>query len=184
MARATKAFFDRNCDQVARELLGAVLLVNGNGGRIIETESYDGEDPASHSYPMRKTERNAVMFGSPAGAYIYRSYGIHWCLNFVCQPGSAVLIRALIPEKGIAAMRERRGEMKIEQLCAGPGRLCQALGISDAYNGTSVLRAPFSLTLTPPVGDIAIGPRIGITKAADAPRRFGIKGSPYLSRRF
>lgn len=169
---------------MARELLGASLTVDGVGGSIVETESYDAHDPASHSFPMRKTARNAVMFGPAGRAYVYRSYGLHWCLNFVCEPGSAVLIRAIAPETGIERMRERRGGLPLEQLCAGPGRLCQALNITDALNGASVLKPPFALLLQPPPVDIAIGPRIGITKGVKAPRRFGVRGSRYLSKRF
>lgn len=184
MSRATAAFFNRDCDVVARALIGATLLVDGVGGTIVETESYDGEDPASHSYPMRMTARNSVMFGPPARIYVYKSYGIHGCLNFVCRPGSAVLIRALEPTAGLATMTARRGEMPVARLCAGPGRLCQALNISDTLNGKSLLRAPFSLVLRPPISEISVGPRIGITKAIDAPRRFGLQGSKFLSKPF
>lgn len=184
MPRATRTFFDRDCDLVARDLLGAVLLVAGVGGPIVETESYDGEDPASHSYPMRRTDRNAVMFGSPAHAYVYRSYGIHWCLNFVCEVGSAVLIRAIVPERGVPYMQDRRGLIPLERLCAGPGRLCQALAITGALNGASVLKPPFSLVLKPSSAEIATGPRIGISKAKEAHRRFGVQGSAFLSKRF
>lgn len=184
MTRISRAFFDRPCDIVARELLGATLLVDGVGGAIVETESYDGEDPASHSYPMRRTERNAVMFGPPAKAYIYRSYGIHWCLNFVCEFGSAVLIRAIIPERELEIMQRRRGTTELGRLCSGPGRLCQALDITGDLNGASVLARPFSLMIQGAQPPIQAGPRIGITKAAQRIRRFGIKGSDYLSRRF
>jgi DNA-3-methyladenine glycosylase len=184
MPRPTRAFFDRACDLVARELVGAVLLVDGVGGTIVETESYDGADPASHSYPMRPTVRNAAMFGPPARAYVYRSYGIHWCLNFVCQPGSAVLVRSLIPEKGVRAMRRRRGTMSLKLLCAGPGRLCEALAVQGSLNGASLLTPPFSLLLKPMPAEIAIGTRIGITKAKDAQRRYGVRGSEYLSKQF
>lgn len=184
MARANLAFFNRNCDLVARELLGALLLVEGVGGTIVETESYDGDDPASHSYPMRLTERNAIMFGPPARAYVYRSYGIHWCLNFVCEPGSAVLIRAIVPERGIQVMQERRGPIPMERLCAGPGRLCQALGVTSVLNGASLLQHPFALRLQAQVANVSVGPRIGISKAQEAPRRFGMEGSRFLSKRF
>lgn len=178
------AFFDHPCDDVARELIGMVLLVDGVGGTIVETESYDGDDPASHSYPMRRTERNAVMFGPPGHAYVYRSYGIHWCLNFVCETASAVLIRAIIPEHGIAAMQQRRGVVDLRRLCSGPGRLCQALAITGSLNGASLSAPPFSLKGGGQGGELSIGPRIGITKATDRHRRFGLKGSAFLSKRF
>jgi DNA-3-methyladenine glycosylase len=184
MPPVTRAFFERPCDLVARELLGSILLVNGVGGAIIETESYDGDDPASHSYLMRPRPRNAVMFGPAARAYIYRSYGIHWCLNFVCEPGSAVLIRAIIPQKGVSLMQARRGSVPKERLCAGPGRLCQALAVSGALNGATLLKAPFALVLKASSEDIAVGPRIGISKAKEVQRRFGVKDSEFLSKRF
>lgn len=180
----TRAFFARPCDSVAQELLGTLLLVNGVGGLIIETEGYDADDPASHSYPMRRTERNAVMLGPPGHAYVYRSYGIHWCLNFVCETGSAVLVRALVPEHEIDVMQRRRGMENVRRLCAGPGRLCQALDVTGDLNGASLFGGPFSLRLQPPTGEIQAGPRIGISKAKDRPRRFGVHGSLFLSRPF
>ncbi len=161
-----------------------MLLVKGVGGSIVETESYDGEDPASHSYPLRYTERNAVMFGPPGHAYVYRSYGLHWCLNFVCEIGSAVLIRAVKPEQGIDFMQCRRGVIDLRKLCSGPGRLCQALAISGSFNGTSLIADPFSLKAQEAAVEFQTGPRIGISKARDRHRRFGVKGSPYLSRKF
>lgn len=182
--KISQAFFARNADVVARELIGMDLELAGAGGVIVETESYHGDDPASHSYPMRQTARNAVMFGPPGHAYVYRSYGIHWCLNFVCLVGSAVLIRALIPEHGIAAMARRRGTDDMRLLCSGPGRLCQALGVTRALDGASVLKAPFTLRAKSGPVEIVVGPRIGITKAADLHRRFGLKGSGFLSKRF
>jgi DNA-3-methyladenine glycosylase len=184
MGRISRAFFNRPSDKVARDLLGVVLLVDGVGGAIVETESYDGDDPASHSYPMRPTERNAVMFGPPGYAYVYRSYGIHWCLNFVCEVSSAVLIRAIAPEYRIDVMRKRRGMVEPERLCAGPGRLCQALDITGALNGASLFAHPFALKTGGEIADIHAGPRIGISKAKDAHRRFGVKGSAFLSKRF
>ena len=184
MPHATRAFFARNCNLVAHELLGAFLTLDGVGGTIVETESYDGEDPASHSYRMRRTARNAVMFGPPGHAYIYRSYGLHWCLNFVCEVGSAVLIRAIAPEAGILKMQERRGPVPLQRLCAGPGRLCQALAVTELLNGVSVLKPPFSLTIKPTSATVVLGPRIGISKAKEAPRRFGLQSSPFLSKRF
>ena len=182
--RLLNSFFEQPVDHVARALIGAVLLVNGAGGRIVETESYDSDDPASHSYKMRRSARNGSMFGPPGHAYVYRSYGIHWCLNFVCQPGSAVLIRALEPLSGIRAMRRRRGTMRDSLLCAGPGRLCEALGIDKRLDGASLLRRPFALTLPDGEGAILVGSRIGLTKAAERQRRFGEKDSLFLSRRF
>jgi DNA-3-methyladenine glycosylase len=178
------AFFARNADLVARELIGMDLKLGSAGGTIVETESYHGDDPASHSYPMRQTPRNAAMFGPPAHAYVYRSYGIHWCLNFVCLVGSAVLIRALVPEHGIAVMARRRGTDNIKLLCSGPGRLCQALGVTGTLDGASLLQAPFVLRAKPGPVDIVAGPRIGIAKATHFHRRFGLKGSGFLSKRF
>ena len=182
--RAPRAFFNRPCDIVGRELIGAVLLVHGIGGLIAETESYDADDPASHSYRMRRTERNAPMFGPPGRTYIYRSYGMHWCLNIVCETGSAVLIRALEPEFGIGIMQKRRGMSDVERLCSGPGKLCQALDITGNLNGALAFLPPFTLKTRRTNPEIVAGPRIGITKAVDVHRRFGLKGSKFLSKRF
>jgi len=175
--------------EVARRLIGATFLVNGIGGRIVETEAYDREDPASHSF-AGPTRRNAVMFGPPGRIYVYRSYGMHWCVNFVCREeghGAAVLIRALEPTAGIDIMRERRGQENIRLLCAGPGRVCQALGITGEHNGMAIGAPPFELlppTAAVDVAKVATGPRIGISKARDVPWRFGLTGSPFLSRPF
>ena len=170
---------------LARDLIGANLTLNGVGGPIVETEAYDITDPASHSF-AGPTARNAVMFGPVGRVYVYRIYGLHLCLNIVCGPqvGGAVLIRALLPTKGIEAMAERRGIGKLEALCSGPGRLCQALGVTMAHNGLPIDQAPFGLTPALEVPIIAVGPRIGITKAVDEPWRFGLAGSRYLSKAF
>jgi len=171
---------------VAQALIGSIVLVNGVGGRIVETEAYDHEDPASHSF-SGPTIRNSVMFGPPGRAYVYRSYGLHWCLNFVCSPaghGAGVLIRAVEPLSGLGIMIERRGMQDIRLLCAGPGRLGQALAISRELNGKRLDVEPFTLLPPSEVPDIVVGPRIGITKAADVPWRFGLAGSRFLSRRF
>ena len=185
-ARLTRPFFARSVHAVAPELIGATLLVNGVGGTIVEVEAYHHTDPAAHSYGGQ-TPRNAVMFGPPGHAYVYRSYGIHWCLNFVCEPkgsASAVLIRALAPTEGIAAMRRRRGLKDARALCSGPGKLCEALGVTIKHNGLPLDRAPFELRARTEKPDIVVGPRIGITKAVDAPWRYGLKGSKFLSRAF
>jgi DNA-3-methyladenine glycosylase len=181
-----RSFFDRPVLKVAPELIGATLLVNGVGGRIVEVEAYHHTDPAAHSY-NGPTERNAVMFGPPGVAYVYRSYGIHWCLNFVCEEegsASAVLIRALEPTAGIAAMRRRRGLTDEWALCSGPGKLCEALGVTHRHNGLLLDRPPFELRARHDAPEIAIGPRIGITKAVEHPWRFGLKGSRFLSKPF
>ena len=179
------AFFAGPAPVVARKLIGVRLLVDGVGGTIVETEAYEREDPASHSFGG-ETARNAAMFGPPGRAYVYRSYGIHWCLNFVCgaRAGSAVLIRALAPEAGIETMRERRAVADLRLLCAGPGRLCEALAVTRAHDGLALDRAPFELAPAREVAQIAVGPRIGITRAVEIPWRFGLAGSPFLSRPF
>jgi len=178
--------FDADAVVVARALIGVTLLVHRVGGVIVETEAYDQRDPASHSH-SGPTLRNAAMFGASGHAYVYRSYGIHWCLNFVCREpghGAGVLIRAIEPVHGIDAMRERRGMDDLRLLCAGPGRLGQALGIKPAHNGKPLHAPPFDLRAATVAPTLAIGPRIGISKARDNPWRFGLAGSPYLSRRF
>jgi DNA-3-methyladenine glycosylase len=177
-------FFARSVHDVAPDLIGVTLLVDGVGGSIVEVEAYDHEDPAAHGYRGR-TERNASMFGPPGHAYVYRSYGVHWCLNIVCEEegtASAVLIRALEPAHGLDAMRKRRGLGDLRLLCAGPGRLCQALGITGAHDGLALDESPFELHPRETEPEIVIGPRIGITKAADRPWRYGLAGSRYLSR--
>lgn len=185
-ARLRKSFFDRSVHDVAPDLIGASLLVNGVGGLITEVEAYHHTDPAAHSYGGR-TERNAVMFGPPGFVYVYRSYGIHWCLNFVCEEtgsASAVLIRALQPTTGLASMRRRRGVSDERALCSGPGKLAQALGITHAHNGMALDAPPFELRARTGPVEIATGVRIGITKAADRPWRYGLKDSKFLSRPF
>lgn len=182
-----RSFFARDPVAVARDLIGVTLLVKEVGGLIVETEAYDHTDPASHCYDGRRTRCNASMYLPPGHAYVYRSYGVHWCLNFVCgkKPmGSAVLIRALEPLAGLAAMQKRRGNFKPTQLCAGPGRLTQALGITVALDGKSLDAPPFSLHPRARKFEVSIGPRIGITRAMELPWRFGLKDSPFLSRRF
>ncbi len=171
---------------VARALIGVTLLVDGVGGLIVETEAYDAEDPASHTYGGQ-TPRNASMFGPPGHAYVYRSYGIHWCLNFVCREaghGAGVLIRALQPTAGLDAMRQRRGAVADRLLCAGPGRVGQALGVTRAHDGLALDRPPFVLLPKVGVAEVAVGVRIGISKAQDMPWRFGLHGSRFVSRRF
>jgi DNA-3-methyladenine glycosylase len=182
--RLRRAFFDRSVHDVAPELIGATLAVDGVGGRIVEVEAYHHTDPAAHSYGGQ-TERNAVMFGPPGYAYVYRSYGIHWCVNFVCEgagSASAVLIRALEPLEGLAAMRRRRGLADERLLCSGPGRLCQALGITRKHDGLPLDKPPFELRARGEAVEIAVGKRIGITKAADQPWRYALKGSRFLSK--
>ena len=181
-----RSFFDRPVLNVAPELIGATLLVDGVGGRIVEVEAYHHTDPAAHSY-RGPTPRNAVMFGPPGVAYVYRSYGIHWCLNFVCEEAgsaSAVLIRALEPVAGIAAMQRRRGITDERALCSGPGKLCEALGVTSRHNGLPLDRAPFELREREATPEIAVGPRIGITKAIEHPWRYGLKESKFLSKPF
>ncbi len=184
--RLTRKFFDRSVHDIAPELIGATLMVGDAGGVIVEVEAYHHTDPAAHSYGGQ-TPRNAVMFGPPGFAYVYRSYGIHWCLNFVCEAegsASAILIRAIEPTAGLAAMRRRRGLPDERALCSGPGKLCEALGVTIKHNGLPLDRAPFALRAREAVPEIVTGPRIGITKAADYPWRFGLKGSRFLSKAF
>jgi DNA-3-methyladenine glycosylase len=170
--------------EVAPELIGAMLLVDGVGGRIVEVEAYDHEDPASHGYRGR-TGRNASMFGPPGHAYVYRSYGIHWCLNLVCGDegvASAVLLRALEPTHGLDAMRARRGLEEPRLLCAGPGRLCQALAVTREHDGLPLDRPPFELRAREKHVETAAGQRVGITRAAELPWRYVEAGSRFLSR--
>jgi DNA-3-methyladenine glycosylase len=184
--RLRRSFFERSVHKVAPELIGATLLVNGVGGVIVEVEAYHHSDPAAHSY-IGRTNRNAVMFGPAGYAYVYRSYGIHWCLNFVCEQegsASAVLIRALEPTQGLAAMRRRRGVSEPRALCSGPGKLAQALGVTRKLNGQPLDRPPFELRARERKPEIAVGPRIGISKAVEQPWRYGLKGSKFLSKPF
>jgi DNA-3-methyladenine glycosylase len=178
-----QAFFDRSAVDVARSLIGVELLVGSVGGIIVETEAYMSDDAASHSFEGRN-QRNAAMFGSPGSAYVYRSYGLHWCLNAVCLSGSAVLLRALEPTAGVETMIARRGVDRLELLAAGPGRLCQALAVDFTHNECSLLEPPFELRWEADERAIVTGRRIGITRDAERPWRFGLAGSRYLSRRF
>src|SRR6476661_1298609 len=178
-----RSFFGRSVHEVAPDLIGATFLVGGVGGIIVEVEAYHHSEPAAHSY-NGPTARNKVMFGPPGFSYVYRSYGIHWCVNFVCEEegsASAVLIRALQPTHGIPVMRRRRGLYDERALCSGPGKLCEALGISDAHNGLALDALPIALFARAKEPEIAAGPRIGITKAVELPWRYGFKGSKFLS---
>jgi DNA-3-methyladenine glycosylase len=181
-----KRFFARSVHDVAPELIGATLLCDGVGGVIVEVEAYDHEDPAAHGF-RGKTARNASMFGAAGHAYVYRSYGVHWCVNFVCEDvgvASAVLIRALEPVEGIETMRARRGVADDRLLCAGPGRLCQALAITRDHDGLPLDEPPFELRARKAQASVVRGPRVGITKAADRPWRYGLAGSRFVSRAF
>lgn len=183
-AQPGQAFWARHPAQVARDLIGWTVLVDGAGGRIVEVEAYHHEDPASHSF-AGPTPRNGVMFGPQGRLYVYLSYGVHWCMNFVCwsgEPGGAVLIRAIEPTHGVAAMSARRGTNDVRKLCSGPGKLCQALGVTRDLNGADLNAPPFSLTPGAAAAPVAAGPRVGITKAVDTPWRFGEAGSAFLSR--
>ena len=184
--RLKRSFFDRSVHEVAPDLIGTTLLFNGVGGVIVEVEAYHQTEPAAHSY-RGPTPRNLVMFGPPGFTYVYRSYGIHWCVNFVCEKvgsASAVLIRALAPTHGLAAMRRRRGLQEERALCSGPGKLCEALGITVAHSGLPLDRAPYALHARLVDVDVVSGVRIGITKAVELPWRYGLKGSRYLSKPF
>jgi DNA-3-methyladenine glycosylase len=184
--RIRKAFFDRSVHLVAPELIGATLTVAGVGGVIVEVEAYHHTEPAAHSF-RGQTPRNAVMFGPPGYAYVYRSYGIHWCVNFVCEgagSASAVLIRAIEPTQNLASMRRRRGLDDPRLLCSGPGRVCEALAITGAHNGLALDHPPFDLRARKVDVEIAAGVRIGLTKAAELPWRYGLKGSRFLSKPF
>ncbi len=184
--RLTKGFFRRSVHEVAPDLIGATLLFDGVGGLLVEVEAYHHTDPAAHSF-RGQTDRNAVMFGPPGFVYVYRSYGIHWCLNFVCEPAgsaSAVLIRALEPMAGLATMRRRRGVTDPRLLCSGPGRLCEALRISHRQNGFALDEPPFELFARSGALEVVAGPRIGLTKAVDKPWRYGLKDSRFLSKPF
>jgi DNA-3-methyladenine glycosylase len=182
--RLGREFFARSVHEVAPDLVGCTLLVGGVGGRIVEVEAYDGEDPASHGYGG-PTQRNRSMFGPPGHAYVYRSYGVHWCLNLVCDEAGkaeAALVRALEPTAGVEVMRCRRVVDDERLLCSGPGRLCQALGITAAHDGLPLDEPPFELLGAPGPAEVARGPRVGITRAADLPWRYGLAGSRFLSR--
>src|SRR5580693_3273656 len=185
-ARLRPDFFARSVHQVAPDLIGVLLLFRGVGGIIVEVEAYHHTDPAAHSF-RGETARNAVMFGPPGHAYVYRSYGIHWCVNVVCEPkgsASAVLIRAIEPTVGLAVMRRRRGVADVRLLCSGPGRVCEALRITHAQNGLALDKPPFALFARTDEVEVIVGPRIGITKAIEKPWRYGLKGSRFLSKPF
>jgi DNA-3-methyladenine glycosylase len=184
--RLRRSFFARSVHEVAPDLIGATFLVNGVGGIIVEVEAYDQTDPAAHSF-RGPTPRNAVMFGPPGYTYVYLSYGLNWCVNLVCQAaGSAagVLLRAIEPTHGLAAMRQRRGVTDAKALCSGPGKLCEALAITKALGELPIDRSPIALHARSGGAEIATGVRIGLTKAVDLPWRYGLKGSKYLSKRF
>lgn len=162
------------------------MLVDGVGGIIVEVEAYHHTEPAAHSY-NGPTPRNQIMFGPPGFAYVYRSYGIHWCVNFVCEEegsASAVLIRALEPTHGLAAMRRRRHLQDLQALCSGPGKLTEALGITIAHNALPLDRPPIALHARTEDVEVATGIRIGITKAVELPWRYGVRGSKFLSKPF
>ncbi|SFL15076.1 DNA-3-methyladenine glycosylase [Mesorhizobium albiziae] len=176
-------FFARPARDVAVDLIGVGFFVEGIGGQIVETEAYMRDDPASHSY-RGATASNMAMFLGPGIAYVYRSYGLHWSFNIVCDPGSAVLVRALEPTTGISAMQSRRGNIPLRSLCAGPGNLTKALGITGGHNLLPLTQAPFRFDARIGKPHVVSGPRVGLTKAIDEPFRFGLASSPFVSRRF
>src|ERR1700733_9646071 len=181
-----RAFFNRSVHKVAPDLIGVTLLVDGIGGVIVEVEAYHHTHPAAPSHPGAPP-RNAVMFGPPGFIYVYRSYGIHWCVNFVCEKtgsASAVLIRALEPTHGLAAMRRRRGLQDEKSLCSGPGKLTEALGITHAHNGLALDAPPIALYARATKPEVVAGVRIGLTKAVDLPWRYGLRGSKFPSKPF
>jgi DNA-3-methyladenine glycosylase len=182
--RLGRDFFARSVHEVAPDLIGVRLLVDGAGGTIVEVEAYDHEDPASHGFGGR-TGRNVSMFGPPGHAYVYRSYGIHWCLNLVCEEegtAAAVLLRALEPTHDLERMRVRRRTDDPRLLCAGPGRLCEALAVSRDHDGLPLDRPPFELRAGPQRVEVVAAPRIGITRAAELPWRYVLAGSRFVSR--
>lgn len=183
MADDLTPFFPRDIETIARGLLGATLGLGETAGIIVETEAYHPADPASHSF-RGETPANRAMFLGPARIYVYRSYGMHWCVNFTAAGNSAVLIRALEPITGLALMVERRGLADLRRLCSGPGKLTAALGIDKSLDTLPISASPLSLSFPAAPPDIVTGPRIGITKAVDMPWRFGIRGSRYQSRPF
>jgi DNA-3-methyladenine glycosylase len=181
----TREFFARSVHEVAPELVGCTLFVDGVGGRIVEVEAYAPDDPASHGF-RGPTSRNRAMFGPAGHAYVYRSYGVHWCLNLVCAGigvAEAVLVRALEPTAGIERMRGRRGVDAERLLCSGPGRLCQALAVGAEHDGLPLDRLPFELRTAERPVEVDTGLRVGITRAAELPWRYVLAGSPFLSRR-
>ena len=182
----TRKFFARSVHVVAPDLIGATLLVDGVGGIITEVEAYHHTEPAAHSF-NGPTPRNMLMFGPPGFLYVYRSYGIHWCMNFVCEKegsASAVLIRAIEPTHGIPAMRRRRGLHDERMLSSGPGKLCEAMAVTDKHNGLALDTPPIEVYARTRKPDIVSGIRIGITKAVELPWRYGLKGSKFMSKPF
>jgi DNA-3-methyladenine glycosylase len=174
-------FFDRDVETIARDLIGVWVFVDGVGGTIVETEAYDTQDPAAHTF-RGPTPRNVAMFGPAGHAYVYRSYGIHWCLNFTCGHGAGVLIRAIEPRAGLDVMRMRRGLDDERLFCSGPGRLCQALGVNASFNSLSLAAPPFELRPKEVESPISACPRIGISIATDTLWRFCQTESRFLSR--
>ncbi len=187
------SFYARDTVEVARDLLGRILRTTVRGrptaGRIVEVEAYVGpHDPAAHSFRWRRTRRTEAMFGDPGTAYVYFTYGMHWCFNVVTERRdypAAVLIRALEPLEGLDLMSRRRGTGDRRRLCGGPARLCEALAIGPAFNARSLRERGLSVEDPPDPGDVRIlaGPRVGISRARDWPLRFVVAGSPWLSRR-